>query len=143
MQDVKERSASSSRPARPLADGAPATGWVPARPARRVGAWLLDVVLFIACLGIGWTWWAWHTAARAATPGKAAFGMIVFTIDTRRPASRRRMLLSGLVYHATAVLIGIATLGVGWLYVVGAALGSSRRTIYDEWSQVVVMDRPA
>jgi hypothetical protein len=68
--------------------------------------------------------------------------MIVFTTDTRRPASRRRMLLSGLVYQATAVLIGIATLGVGWLYVVGAALGSSRRTIYDEWSQVVVMDRP-
>ena len=45
--------------------------------------------------------------------------MVVFTADTRRPAPRRRMLLSGLAYQATAVLIGIATLGIGWLYVVG------------------------
>jgi len=69
--------------------------------------------------------------------------MVVFTADTRRPAPRRRMLLSGLAYQATAVLIGIATLGIGWLYVVAGALGANRRTVYDEWAQVVVLQRPA
>ncbi len=87
-------------------------------------------------------WWNWHTAARAATPGQAALGLMVFATDTRRPATRPRMLLRGVVYHGTAVLIGVATLGIGWLYAVAGALGANRRTLYDEWAQVVVLAPP-
>jgi len=47
-----------------------------------------------------------------------------------------------LVYQAVVVLLGVATLGLGWLYCVGAALGASRRTVYDEWSHAVLLQRP-
>ncbi|MGI9003394.1 MAG: RDD family protein [Pseudonocardia sp.] len=126
-----------------LADGTPATGWRPAAPARRFAAWAVDVGLFVVTLGVGWTYWAWRTAGRSTTPGKALFGLTVFATDTHQPASRARMALRGIVYQGAAVLMGLATLGLGWIYVLAGTAGANRRTLYDEWSQVVVLARPA
>lgn len=47
-----------------------------------------------------------------------------------------------LVYQSVVLGLGVATLGLGWLYCVAAALGASRRTVYDEWSHVVVLKWP-
>lgn len=125
-----------------LADGAPATGWEPAGPSRRLAAWLLDVALFVVTLGVGWLGWTWTMSARATTPGKAALGLMVFATDTRQPATRSRMALRGVVYQGAAMLIGIATLGIGWIYMISSVTGRNRRTLYDEWSQAVVLARP-
>ena len=104
-----------------------------------MAAWALDAALFAVTLGIGWTVWAISLAGRSTTPGMRALGMTVFATDTRRPATRRRMLLRGLVYQPLAVLLGVSTLGFGWLYVVAGVAGAQRRTLYDEWAQVVVL----
>jgi len=125
-----------------LADGAPAAGWEPAARWRRLGAWLLDVALFVVTLGIGWAVWAWHSWAWGTTPGKSLLGLTVFGTDTRRPATRARMALRALVYQSVVMLIGVATLGLGWLYCVAAALGTGRRTVCDEWSHAVLLQRP-
>lgn len=66
---------------------------------------------------------------------------MVFAIDTRLPASRARMVLRGVVYQGAAVLLGLSTLGFGWILIAGAA-GENRRTLYDEWAQVVVLAQP-
>jgi hypothetical protein len=66
----------------------------------------------------------------------------VFDTDTHRPATRSRMAQRALVYQSVAALIGLATLGVGWLYCVGSVLGADRRTVYDEWSRAVLLQRP-
>jgi|SRR5882757_2141506 len=125
-----------------LANGVPAVGWLPASRRRRLGAWLLDVGLFIGTLGLGWLVWVWRAWARGTTPGKSLLGVIVFDTDTHRPATRSRMAQRALVYQSAAALIGLATLGVGWLYCVGSVLGTNRRTVYDEWSRAVLLERP-
>lgn len=125
-----------------LADGAPAEGWLPARRRRRIAAWLLDIGLFVLTLGVGWLALAWRGWASGTTPGKAMLGLTVFDTEARRPADRGRMATRALVYQALALLLGVATLGVGWAYCVGAALGGARRTLYDEWSRVVLLQRP-
>ncbi len=124
-----------------LADGAPAVGWSPARRRGRFAAWLLDVALFVVTLGVGWSVWAWRGWARGTTPGKAMLGLTVFGTDTRRPADRTRMAMRALVYQSLALLVGVATLGLGWLYCVGGMLGATKRTLYDEWSRVIVLER--
>jgi len=125
-----------------LADGTPAAGWKPAARWRRFSAWLLDIGLFVVTLGIGWTVWTWRSWAQGSTPGKSLLGLTVFGTDTRRPAGRGRMVQRALVYQSVVLLLGVATLGLGWLYCVAAALGASRRTVYDEWSHAVVLQRP-
>lgn len=122
-----------------FADGTPATGWHPAGIGRRLGAWAMDVVLFAVTLGVGWLYWAWRTAKRSTTPGKAALGLMVFATDTRLPATRARMALRGVVYQGAAVLLGLSTLGVGWIYVLAGVAGENRWTLYNEWAQVVVL----
>jgi hypothetical protein len=125
-----------------LADGMPAVGWLPASRPRRLAAWLLDVGLFVTTLGVGWLVWLWRGWARGTTPGKALLGVTVFGTDTHRPATRSRMAQRALVYQLAAALIGLATLGVGWLYCVGSVLGANRRTVYDDWSRTVLLQRP-
>lgn len=125
-----------------LTDGSPTVGWHPAGPRHRLAAWCVDIGLFILTFGVGWSVLTWHSWARGSTPGKTLLGITAFGNDTGRPATRSRMALRAVVYQGIAVLIGIATLGVGWLYCVASALGSEHRTLYDEWSQVVLLRRP-
>jgi hypothetical protein len=96
----------------------------------------------VVTLGVGWSMWVWRDWARGTTPGKSLLGLTVFGTDTRRPATRNRMALRALVYQVVVLLLGVATLGLGWLYGVGAALGANRRTVYDEWSHAVLLERP-
>jgi hypothetical protein len=109
---------------------------------RRVSAWVLDLALFAVTLGIGWSLWVWRDWARRTTPGKSLLGLTVFDTDTRRPAPAIGWRWRALVYQVVVVLLGVVTLGLGWLYCVGAALGANRRTVYDEWSHAVVLERP-
>lgn len=115
--------------------------WPPAGRRRRLGAWLLDVVLFAGTLGFGWLAWTWHCWASGETPGKRLLGVCVVDSWTNRPADRSRMALRALAYQGLAVLLGLATFGLGWLYCIGAVLGAGRRTLYDEWSHTVVLAR--
>lgn len=126
-----------------LADGSALTGWTLASRRRRVAAWALDLALFLATLGVGWAIWTWRLWARGTTPGKDRLGLVVFATDTRRPATRARMALRSLVYRTLAKVIGVVTLGLGWLYILLSASGSTRRTLYDDWAQTIVLTRPS
>lgn len=126
-----------------LSDGSPADGWAPAGLPHRFAAWILDVALFVVTFGVGWSILTWKSWAQGSTPGKALLGLTVFASDTGRPATRARMAVRALVYQGVALLIGITTFGFGWLYCVGSVLGAKRRTVYDEWAQVVLLRRPA
>lgn len=112
----------------------------PADPGSRLAAGLLDLALIVCTLGVGWAIWTWRRWADATTPGKGMLGLTVVDLTTRRPATRRRMAQRTLVYQALALVLGAVTFGLGWLYCVAALAGPNRRTIYDEWAQVVVVD---
>ncbi|HEY1973147.1 MAG TPA: RDD family protein [Pseudonocardia sp.] len=126
-----------------MADGTPSVDWRPVGVVRRLGAWLLDVALFGATLGVGWLAWTWREWARGSTPGKSIMGMAVFDSRTGRLAQRPRMAKRALGYQGVVVLLGVSTLGLGWLYCLAGMLGPSRRTHCDEWSGVVVLTSPA
>jgi RDD family protein len=137
----RRRSAGAPRVYR-WSDGSPAYGWSPAGRVRRLAAWCVDLLVFAASLGVGWTIWAWRTWPSGTTPGKRALGLAVFDTGSARPASRRQMVLRTLVYQALALLVGVFTLGVGWLYCLGGVFGAQRRTVYDEWSNSIVLSAP-
>jgi uncharacterized RDD family membrane protein YckC len=74
---------------------------------------LLDAVLMVVTLWIGWTIWAAITAAEGQTPAKKLLGMRVVDVNTGRPLSWgqyvfMRGLLGGMVLSFAATF----TLGV-------------------------------
>lgn len=122
-----------------LGDGTPATSWVLATRRQRLAAWVLDVVLFLGTLGVGWTIATWRRWSRGSTPGKAILGLTVFDIDTRRPCTRRRMGIRALGHQGLVLLMGLATLGAAWLYALAGFCGINRRPLWDEWARVIVL----
>lgn len=125
------------------AAGQPLDGWTLASRWRRTAAWAIDLVLIVVTLGVGWLIWALKTWERGTTPGKQLLGLTVFATDTRSPADRRRMVLRSVIHRGWARLFGLATFGLGYVYVLGGAAGRTRRTLYDDWAQTVVLARPA
>lgn len=122
--------------------GEPLAGWTLASRRRRLAAWTVDLGLLAATLGIGWVVWNVVLWRDGTSPGKKMLGLTVFATDLRRPADRRRMALRALVHRTWARLFGLASFGLGYAYAVGGAAGQTRRTLYDDWAQTVVLARP-
>jgi uncharacterized RDD family membrane protein YckC len=84
-----------------------------ASPWARLGARLLEVVLGVATLGIGWLIWAAILAGSGQTPAKRLLNQRVISSETIRPVGFARMfwvrgLLAGVIaYFAVAFTIGI------------------------------------
>jgi uncharacterized RDD family membrane protein YckC len=64
---------------------------------KRFGAWLLELVLVIVTLGIGWVIWSIIIWGKGQTPAKSVLGMRVIKDTTMRPANRGDMALRELV----------------------------------------------
>src|SRR5690606_20782465 len=82
-------------------------------PAGRVGAWLLEGLLVIVTLGIGWVIWAATTAGTGQTPAKRLLGQQVVATDTLRPVGMGRMFW--MRYFIAGIVVSIAfplTLGI-------------------------------
>lgn len=123
------------------AQGRPLQGWTLASRTRRLLAWTIDLALIVATLGtsliLSVALWEEGT-----TPGKHLLRLTVFATDTGRPADRHRMALRALVHRMWARAFGVATLGLGWVYAIAGAAGETRRTLYDDWAQTVVLAAP-
>lgn len=126
-----------------LTDGTPARNWLLATRRQRLAAWALDVGLFACTLGVGWAAGTWRRWGHGSTPGKAILGLTVFDVDTRRPCTRRRMATRALGHQGLVLLMGVATLGIAWLYALAGFCGVNRRPIWDEWARVLVLARPS
>jgi uncharacterized RDD family membrane protein YckC len=81
--------------------GVPATGGQVALPlaskGKRFGGLLLELVLGIITLGIGWLIWSIVIWEKGLTPAKSILGMRVIKDSTMRPATRGDMALRELV----------------------------------------------
>lgn len=56
-------------------------------PWERFGAFLVDALLVVVTLGIGWMIWALVTGQRGQTPGRNLLGQRVYRLADGRPAS--------------------------------------------------------
>lgn len=80
---------------------------------RLVGAALLDSVLSMVTLGIGWAIWAFITSAEGQTPGKKLMNIAVVDADTGQRLDRTAYILKrGLVGGIVNSFAVSLTLGV-------------------------------
>jgi uncharacterized RDD family membrane protein YckC len=109
---------------------------------RRLGGALLDGVLMIVTLIIGWVIWSLIVWSDGRSPGKQLLGMRVYKYDTRRPAGWgdmfvREFLVAGVLLY----VLGFFTFGLAGLIATLLIFGGTlRQTGWDRICGTVVVD---
>lgn len=106
---------------------------------KRLGANILDAILAIVTLGIGWLIWSAITWSKGQTPAKSLLGMRCVRVDTGRAATWGTMALRELI--GKSVLSSI-TFGVTWLISCFMVLSEPRQAIWDKVASTYVVDDP-
>lgn len=111
-------------------------------PGRRLGSHLLDLLLVVVTLGIGWVIWSMVTFGRAQSPAKSLLGLRVVDAATGRARTWGEMFLREVVIKG---VLGIASaLTLGMVNFVGALMvtGATRQALWDRMAGTVVVDDP-
>jgi hypothetical protein len=110
-------------------------------PGKRLLAQLLEGVLFLVTLGIGWAVWTLIVWARGTTPAKQLMRMTVIWTAERRAARWGRMFLREFVGRGLVVpVISALTFGVGWIVATCMIFGDTRQTLWDRLASTLVVD---
>jgi hypothetical protein len=89
------------------------TGITIASPARRLGGYLLEGLLLVVTLVIGWIIWALVVFDRGQSPAKQLLGMRVVNLSTGSPAGFGRMVLREIIAKPVIGLLGsVAIVGI-------------------------------
>lgn len=113
-----------------------------AGPGLRLGGYLLDGVLALVTLGIGWLIWSLVVWGRGQTPGKQLLGMrCIFTQNLHR-ASWGRMALRQVVGSLVMTFIVVVTFGIGAVLYFWLLWDKDNQELWDKLaSTLVVRDR--
>jgi uncharacterized RDD family membrane protein YckC len=111
-------------------------GVVMSSPGRRLGAEILDIVLMIVLLGIGWLIWLIFTSKQGQSPGKKLLGMRVVSITSGSALSHGNTFLRDFFLKG---FIGGATLGLAYLWLLW---DPKRQALYDKLLTATVVDDP-
>ena len=111
-----------------------------ATPLNRFGAAVLESVLAIITLGIGWFIWWLILLGRGSTPARQILGLRIVDAKTMQPVSNGQVFLRGFVvyflaFSALASALSLVLFGTGWLFTLVSALlvfRSSRQTLWDQ-----------
>ena len=110
---------------------------------RRLGGYLLESVLFIITLGIGWLIWLAITAPRAQTPAKSLLSMYIVGEDGSPVSARKVWIREVLVKW---ILLGItAAIFSGLVHLANALwilFDRDRQTIHDKVVGTVIFYAP-
>ena len=105
---------------------------------KRFGGWLLDGLLVLVTLVIGWLIWSIVIWERGQSPAKSILGMRVMRLDTGRPAGRGQMALRELVGKVLLGFVPAYTL-VSAIFVL---VDPRRQGLWDKIASTVVVDDP-
>jgi len=113
-----------------------------ASPGRRLGAYLLDALLSLVTVGIGWLIWSLIVWGKGQTPGKQLLKMRVMSLENGRPATWGRMALREFVCKG---VIGIAAgfTIVGFVAYFWLLWDKDNQELWDKMASTVVIDDPA
>lgn len=125
-------------------DGSPVGSAVPdsalAPPWRRLGAALLNALLAVVTLGIGYLIWLLVTWGQGANPGQKLLGMRVVTADSGATLSFGEMLVRNFVLGYLALgVFTVVTLGIGPLVDVLMVFGARRQRLLDRVAKTLVV----
>lgn len=109
---------------------------------RRLGAYLLDWLLVIFTLVIGWFVWSMIVWTKGQSPGKQLLKMRVIRSDNLATAGWGRMFLrdficKGIIGFVAGILIGIGLILYFWLLWDG-----ERQELWDKMASTLVVDDP-
>jgi uncharacterized RDD family membrane protein YckC len=105
----------------------------------RLGARLLDGLLLIVTLGIGWLVWSWITWSDGQTPAKRLLGHVVADVNTGQPFGWGRMAVRTLLIDG---LLGwvLDAVSCGIYFWVDSLMvfGDRQRTLHDRMAGSIV-----
>lgn len=112
----------------------------------RFGCWLLEAVLAIVTLGIGWFIWWLVLLGQGMTPARQILKLRVIDINTKLPVTSGQAFVRGFVVYLLAFSIGTSVLnlvvvGLGTLAMLASALlmfRSSRQTLWDQMTNTTL-----
>jgi uncharacterized RDD family membrane protein YckC len=110
---------------------------VPCSNGKRLGASLLDGLLFVVTLGIGWLIWDILLLSKATSPAKKMLGLRIVDIKTGVPATMQQMLLREVL--GKYVLGSIASGITGLVSVVLILVTPSRQGVWDYIARTTVV----
>jgi uncharacterized RDD family membrane protein YckC len=110
-------------------------------PLRRLGAYLLDILLAIVTLLIGWLIWSLIVWGRGQTPGKQLLNMRVIREDTHSVVSWGRMALRELVCKGIIGFVAGATL-IGFVLYLWLLWDDENQELWDKMATTLVVDDP-
>lgn len=106
---------------------------------KRLGAYLLDIVLMVVTLGLGWLIWSVIIWSKGQSPAKALLGMRCVRTDTAQAAGWGTMALREIVGKS---IIGAVTFGLTNLVSFFMILGDGRQTVWDKVATTTVVNDP-
>jgi uncharacterized RDD family membrane protein YckC len=115
---------------------------ITASPLRRLGGSMLDWLILLGTLGVGWLIWFCCVAPNGQTPGKQILNMYVLRDDGTRAGGGytwvREVLLKGGFY-----LLSMLTLGLLWLIAAMWCLwDNDRQTLWDKLGTTYIAYAP-
>ncbi|MFC4064639.1 RDD family protein [Actinoplanes subglobosus] len=106
----------------------------------RLGASLLDSLLIILTLGIGWLIWALLVFGRAQTPARQMLGHVVADATTGQPLDWGRTALRELVIKGIVGYVGsVLTCGVYPIVDALFIFNDRRQTLHDMMASTIVV----
>ena len=111
-----------------------------AQPSRRLAGFLLDLLLFVVTLGIGWIVWSVFEARQSRTPGMRLTRELVVDVRSGRVVSGGRMAVRQLLGIPLALLLGAVTCGVGCLFAGWLIVSPSRQGLWDRVARTTVRE---
>jgi uncharacterized RDD family membrane protein YckC len=109
-----------------------------ATAGRRIGTYLLEIVLAVVTLGIGYLIWMLIVWSKGQTPGKQLMGLRVYHLQNQRAASWGQMFVRQVV---GGIVNGIAYIGF-IISVVFLFSDPLRRTVPDRIAGTIVLSDP-
>ena len=111
-------------------------------PWRRLGQYLVDLVLFGATLGIGWMVWSVVSWRSGQTPAMRLMKLRVLHTDTGRPARWWRMFVrEALIKGVVMTVVSAGSMWLGTLLLDTMLLWDrGRRQVWDEIASTIVVD---
>ena len=122
---------------------------VTATQGRRLGGWVLDLIVVLASFGVGWLIWFLIVAQRGQTPGKQMLGMYIMREDGSRAGGWYTLLREIVVKTLFSIVISVisgVTNGLGSLLWLPAALWCTwdreRQCLWDKVANTYIAHSP-
>ena len=104
---------------------------------RLFGSYLLEIVLVILTLGVGWLIWMYFTAKTSQSPAKRLVNIYILNFETGQPASAGRVWWRYIIEGALGYFIITGIINYGLVF-----FDKNRQALHDKLAKTIVVYAP-